>query len=35
MAVCRLYQTYVVGKTLEMGQALDLQGYSQTILVFL
>ena len=24
-----------MGKMLEMGQALDLQGYSQTILVFL
>lgn len=34
MAVCRLSQNCFVGKMLEMGQALDLQGYSQTILVF-
>lgn len=35
MAVCRLSQEYIMSKMLEMEQATDLQGYSQTILVFL
>ena len=35
MAVCRLSQEYIVGKILRVGQALDLQGYYQTMLVYL
>ena len=35
MAVCRLSQEYIVGKILRVGQALDLRGYYQTMLVYL
>ena len=35
MAVCRLSQEYIVGKIFRVGQALDLQGYYQTMLVYL